>query len=76
MIYPLDGICPVLGVFMNWGIKQSEYANSPSLDRFDPSKGYIKENVSWISMRANAIKRDASVEEVEKIFQWMKTKIL
>lgn len=46
--------------------------NSPSIDRIDNLKGYTKENIKIISHRANAIKRDASVEEVEKILKYMK----
>ena len=37
-----------------------------------PDKGYVKGNVHWISRRANRIKSDATVEELEKIISYMK----
>lgn len=39
-------------------------ADSPSLDRKDPAKGYVKGNVWVISYRANAIKQDATLAEL------------
>ena len=38
--------------------------SSPSIDRLIPSKGYIKGNILICSMRANAIKNNASVDEL------------
>lgn len=37
--------------------------NSPSLDCFDPTKGYVKGNVWVISQKANAIKRNLTLEQ-------------
>lgn len=42
------------------------------LDRIDPTLGYIKGNVAWISGRANRIKYNATIEELEKLVGWMK----
>ena len=63
--------CPVLGIelFVSGGKRT---ANSPSLDRIDNSRGYIKSNVRVISFRANALKNDATIEELEKIVNYMK----
>jgi len=61
--------CPVTGrVFVIGDPK-----DAPSLDRLIPEKGYVKGNVAWISRRANTIKNDASLEDLEMIVRWLKT---
>ena len=40
--------------------------NSPSIDRIDSNKGYIKGNVRIISLRANMMKNDANLQELEE----------
>lgn len=63
--------CPVLGVKLSYdrrttsksGVKQ----NSPSFDRIDPTKGYIKGNVIIVSARANMIKNNATPEELQRV---------
>ncbi|MFK4444681.1 hypothetical protein ABH944_004815 [Caballeronia udeis] len=57
-LIPADLTCKVLGIPLIFGGKLSR--NSPSIDRHIPSLGYVKGNVSIISMRANAIKSDAT----------------
>lgn len=54
--------CPVLNCKLehNTGTVKG---NSPSIDRIDPCKGYIKNNVRVISHRANTLKRDMTKEE-------------
>ena len=44
--------------------------NSPTLDKFIPSKGYVKGNVQIISWRANSLKSDGSPDEWIKIAKW------
>jgi hypothetical protein len=64
-------ICPVLGIAIIPGSSKVN-SNSPSLDRIDNSKGYIKGNVAVISHRANHLKNSGTIEEHEKIAAWMK----
>jgi hypothetical protein len=63
--------CPVFGTKLEWSCHRGGAAhslpNSPSLDRIDPSKGYVKGNVWIISNRANTIKSDASHEELKLV---------
>lgn len=63
--------CPVLGVPLDYSEKAGP--NHWSLDRFDPSKGYIPGNVYVISHRANSIKSNATAEELEKVLNWIKS---
>ncbi len=58
--------CPLLGVKLELGTK-GNYDNTPTLDRIDNSKGYTKDNVMVISMKANSMKNSASFNEL-KIF--------
>jgi hypothetical protein len=43
--------------------------HSPSLDRIFPELGYTKGNVRVISWRANWIKNNSTIEEIEKLYQ-------
>lgn len=64
--------CPILGIVL---IPYGESRDtSPSLDRIIEEKGYTPDNIRVISNRANRIKSDASVEELEKIVRYMKEK--
>ena len=67
--------CPILGIEIKRGT--IDYTdNSPTLDRIIPSLGYIKTNVWVISMRANRLKQDASIEELELLVTALKNKLL
>jgi hypothetical protein len=62
--------CPLLGIELvcHRG-KGSQQGNSPSLDRIDSSKGYIKGNVWVISNRANTLKNDATLQELKTLVE-------
>jgi hypothetical protein len=45
--------------------------SSPSLDRIDNSKGYVKGNVAVISFRANTLKNNATADELRAIANFM-----
>jgi hypothetical protein len=62
--------CPILGIPL--AVSSGHMTdNSPSLDRIDPSKGYVKGNVMVISNRANNIKGFGTAEEHIKIAEFM-----
>lgn len=64
-------ICPLLGLELSiedFGVRH----NSPSLDRKDPKKGYIKENIWVISSRANILKSNAPLFELELLVKNLK----
>jgi len=63
--------CPILGIRLQVG-DGAFSDSSPSLDRINPNLGYVPGNVAVISMRANAIKRDGSAAEHERIAAWMR----
>lgn len=56
--------CPVLGITLIEGNNRTS-DSSPTLDRIDSNKGYTKDNVWVISHRANQLKANASLEELE-----------
>ena len=64
--------CPLLGIPLEIQPKKGYHPNSPSLDRIIPEKGYIKGNVWIISNRANTLKNDASLQELELLVENLK----
>lgn len=65
--------CPILGIPLIVGRKKGAPTwNSPSLDRIRSDMGYITGNVQIISYRANSLKSDATIEELEKVLASMK----
>ena len=62
-------LCPVFQVPMTYGKRPY----SPSVDRIDNTKGYTKDNIAVISFRANCIKNDATIEEMQKVLDWYKS---
>ncbi len=67
--FEIPATCPVLGIPIKVGtLKQGR--SSPTLDRIIPALGYVKGNVCVISWRANDLRRDASVEELEAVARY------
>jgi hypothetical protein len=58
-------ICPILEVPFILGTK-GNYSYTPSLDRIDNSKGYIKGNIMVISQKANSMKNNATWDEIHR----------
>lgn len=71
--------CPVLGTKLNYGInhnteetKWKKHPNRASFDKVIPSLGYIPGNVFIISLEANRLKSNASLEQLESLVAYMK----
>jgi len=67
-IYPDDSLCPLLNIPLDWNTPPN-HPSTPSIDRIDNSKGYIKGNVQWVSWRANQLMRDATPDELLMVSQ-------
>jgi hypothetical protein len=63
----LQDVCPLLGIPINYQPRGKALPDSASLDRIDCSRGYVPGNVMVISWRANRLKCDATVEELEML---------
>lgn len=62
-IFPRDFNCPILNQKFNFDHRWS----TPSLDRICNDIGYEKENVIWVSLKANQIKNTADADLILKI---------
>lgn len=56
--------CPLLGIPL-YRTEGKVKNNTPSLDKIEPSKGYVKNNVWVISWKANRKKSNLSTEEIK-----------
>ena len=64
--------CPILNIKLEYNSGRSGgEKNSPSLDRKDNTKGYVKGNVIVISQLANCMKNSASVGELKTFANWI-----
>jgi hypothetical protein len=63
--------CPVSGIEFDWKASNRDLSNCPSLDRFDNSRGYTKDNVNVISLKANSRKNDTSLEKLKMLASWV-----
>ena len=64
-------VCPILQIPLKGAGKVGPSPNSPSVDRIDPSRGYIKGNIQIISHKANTMKSDSTQEELLIFADWV-----
>ncbi len=66
--------CPLLGVDLSYDLYGTSItpANYATMDRIDPRKEYEVDNIHIVSRRANTIKNDATLEELEMIVKNLK----
>lgn len=63
--------CPILKTKITTTEKFS-INHQLSIDRIDSSKGYIKGNITFISRRANLVKSDLTLEQLERMYKHYK----
>lgn len=66
--FPLN--CPILGIPLDYFSSGTGAYNAPTFDRVDPNGGYTKENTHIISMKANRIKSNATLQELERVYKY------
>lgn len=64
-------LCPVLNIPLVIG-KEKMSDSSPTLDKHIPKLGYVKGNISIMSLLANRIKNNGTSEQVAMVASWMK----
>ena len=64
-------VCPIFQIPLSLS-NGVQSPNSPSLDKIDPLKGYIKGNVRVISNAANFRKSDMSIHQCERLLHYMR----
>lgn len=70
----LPEFCPItkLKLETHVGKHTGLMSNSYTLDRIDNSKGYIKGNVAIISHKANRMKSDLTLQQIENLYNYVK----
>jgi hypothetical protein len=67
-LYPLPSHCPVLGIPLVYqGGAQGALDDYLSVDRIVPELGYTPENTVLVSARANRLKNNATLDEIQKL---------
>lgn len=60
--------CPILG--WDIAIRHPNKMQNVSVDRIDNSKGYIKGNICFISLRANILKSNMSLKTMKNLYEF------
>jgi hypothetical protein len=65
--------CPVLGLKLEPNPSgNGQWPASPTLDRIIPGLGYVASNVEVVSWRANQLKSNGTLDELERVTAWLR----
>lgn len=69
--------CPILGIKLDYNCKAKQMSNpnKATIDKLVPELGYVPGNVFIISWRANKLKSDIKIDELESILKYMKERM-
>ncbi|MEE9214885.1 MAG: hypothetical protein V3U54_08845 [Thermodesulfobacteriota bacterium] len=65
----LPKVCPIFGMRLKVNDKIGK-DSSPEIDRINNLGGYTKENIVIVSRRANRIKSDSTIKELQKLYKF------
>ena len=71
-IFPADRRCPVFGFEFTISKQKESRDKSPSLDKIIPELGYVEGNVTIVSLKANRMKNNGSIEDLLKVLNYYK----
>lgn len=67
--------CPIFHTPFEWGVSRlgagHSKPNGPTLDRVEPHLGYVEGNVAFISVRANRLKDNGTMQDHYDIADWI-----
>lgn len=64
--------CPVLGMPLRKIFGGHPTDDLPTVDRIDNNKGYTTDNIKIISWKANRMKSNYTLEDIESLYKYMK----
>ena len=65
-LWPEDGLCPILGIPMVHNKGRGGKPDSASIDKIIPHLGYVEHNVMWLSLKANKMKGENTLDTLTK----------
>ena len=71
-------VCPALGLPLtagNGGEKKGQADTAASLDRLNPTLGYVRGNLAVVSSLANRIMTDATPEKLRRVADWLEEQL-
>jgi len=68
----IPDMCPVFGHKLSMGVGKVHHF-SPTLDRINSLRGYVKGNIAVISQMANDMKANATAAQHRRIAEWMES---
>jgi hypothetical protein len=69
--FPTNPICPIFGTQLSYDPDERDHLKKASIDRVNPSKGYTKDNVEIISLRANTLKNNVTKKELYALITYI-----
>jgi hypothetical protein len=70
--FEIPEVCPVLGIELKKGNGKLQ-DSSPTLDRINPTLGYVRGNIKVISYKANRIKNNGSLSDLKAVVRYMES---